>query len=57
MLDLVRLLYPYADTDTVHTRLDEDLLILVACNSQWVQEDLGGACSFYLWDIVSLRCL
>ena len=41
MLDLVRLLYPYADSDTVDTWLDEDFLILITCNRQWIQEDLG----------------
>jgi hypothetical protein len=41
MLNLVSLLYPYADTDTVDAWLNEDFLVLVACNSQWVQEDFG----------------
>lgn len=36
MLDLIRLFYSYADTNTVDTRLNEYLLILVACDSQWV---------------------
>lgn len=41
MFDLVRLLDSYADTDTVHARLNQDLLVFIACNSQWIQEDLG----------------
>ena len=41
MFNLVRLLNPYADSDTVDAWLNEDFLILVACNSQRIQEDLG----------------
>lgn len=36
MLDLVRLLYPYAHTHTVDRRLDEDTFFLVSRDGQWV---------------------
>ena len=36
MLDLVRLLYPYANTHTVHRGLDEDTFFLVSRYGQWV---------------------
>lgn len=41
MLDLIGLFYSYTNPDTVDARLDEHLLILVACDNQWIQEDLG----------------
>ena len=36
MLDLVRLLYSYANPDAVDAGLDEDLLVLIACDGQWI---------------------
>lgn len=57
MFDLVGLLYPDADADTVDTRLNEDLLIFVAGDVQRVQQELGGAAGFDFGDIVSFRGL
>ena len=36
MFDLVRLLYSYADTDTIDAGFDEDFLIFVSRNGQRV---------------------
>ena len=42
MLNFVGLLYSNADTDTVHTGFDIDLLVFVAGDGQGVEEELGG---------------
>ena len=39
VLDLICLLYPNADADTVDAGLDEDTLVLIARDGQRVQED------------------
>lgn len=57
MFDLICLFYPDADTDTVDTWLDKDLLIFVAGDVERVQQELGGATGFNLGDIVSFRGL
>lgn len=57
VFDLVCLFYPDADTDTVDTWLDKDLLIFVAGNVQRVQQELGRATGFDLGDIVSFSGL
>ena len=57
MLYLVCLLNPYTDTDTVDTRLNEDLLIFVPRDCQRIEENFGRACSFHLRDIMSFRGL
>jgi hypothetical protein len=41
MLDLIRLFYPYADTHTVHRRLNKDTFFLVSRYSQRVEDELG----------------
>lgn len=38
MLNLICLFYSYADSHTVHTGLDEDLLILISRNSHRIQQ-------------------
>lgn len=53
VFNLVCLLYPDADADTVDTWFDEDLLIFVARDVQRVQQELGGATGFDFGDIVS----
>lgn len=57
MFDLICLLYPDTDTDTVDTWLNEDLLIFVAGDVQRVQQELGRASGFDFGDIVSFRGL
>ena len=54
MLNLVGLLYPYADPYTVDTGFDQHLLILVPRYRQRIEEDFGRRCCFYFGDIVSL---
>jgi len=39
VFNLVGLLYPYADPDTVDTRLDEDTFVLVAGDREGIEED------------------
>lgn len=41
MLNLIRLLYPYAHTHAVHRRLDEDTFFLVSRHGQWVEDEFG----------------
>lgn len=53
VLNLVGLLYPNADADTVDTWLDENLLVLVARDVQGVEQELGGAGGLDFGDIVS----
>ena len=53
-LNLVRLLDLDADADRVDARLDQDPLVLVACDRQGRQENLGRGLGFDLGDIVSL---
>ena len=38
MLDLIGLFYPYADSDTVDTGLNENLLVFVPGNGHRIQE-------------------
>ena len=57
MLNLIRLLYPNADTNTVHARFDEHLFVLIARNRKGVEEEFGGALGFDLGDVMSLGCL
>lgn len=57
MLDLVRLLYSDAHADTVHTRLDKHLLVLVSRNSQGVQQQFGRAASLDFRYVMSFRRL
>ena len=54
MLNFICLLYSYANTDTVDTGLNEDLLVFIARNSQRIKENFGGAGGFNLWDVVPL---
>jgi len=41
MLDFIRLLDPYADSHTIHRRLDEDTFFLVSRHGQWVEDEFG----------------
>jgi hypothetical protein len=59
VLNLIRLLYPYADTHAVHRRLDEDTLLLVPRNGQWVEDEFGRGIRLDFGNIVpfaGLRC-
>ncbi len=40
VLDLVCLLYSYADSYAVDTRLYEDLLVLITSDCEWIQQNL-----------------
>lgn len=42
MFDLICLLNPNADADTVHTGFNEDLLVLVSRNRQGIEDELWG---------------
>jgi len=53
VLDLIGLLYPYADSHTVDTRLDEHPFILITRNSKGIQEDFWRACGLNFWNVVS----
>src|SRR5947207_15573676 len=57
MFDLICLLYTNADPNTINTRLNENLFILITGNSERVEQDLGRTGGLYFWDIMSLRCL
>lgn len=57
VLNLVRLLYPYADAHTVDRGLDEDSLFLVSRHGKRVEDQLGRGASFDLGDIVSFTSL
>lgn len=57
VLNLVCLLDSYADSHTIDAWLYEDLLILIARYRQRVEQDFGGAGSFYFWHIMSFRGL
>ena len=57
VLDFVGLLDFDADPDAVDTWLNEDFLVIVPGHCQRVQQDLWGAGSFDLWDIMPLRNL
>jgi hypothetical protein len=41
VLDLIGLLDPDADPYTVDTWFNEDFLVLVARNGEWIQQDFG----------------
>jgi hypothetical protein len=53
ILYFIGLLYSDTDADTVDARFDENLLILISCNSEGVQEYFRGGCGFDFRDIVS----
>lgn len=53
VLYLVRLLDPYANPYAVDARLYEDLLVFVAGDSEWVEENFWGAGGLDLWNVVS----
>jgi len=53
MLDLVRLLYPYAYAHAVDTRLDQDLFVLIAGDCERVEQHFRGTGRFDLRDIMS----
>lgn len=57
MLNLVGLLDLDADANRIDTGLDQDTLVLVSRNCQWLQEDLWGCLCLNLRDIVSLGSL
>lgn len=59
MLDFIRLFYSDADTNTVHARFNEDLLVFVPGNRQGVEDKFWRATGFDLGYIVpfgGLRC-
>lgn len=49
---LVGLLYPDADANTVDAGLYENLLVFISGDSQRIEEDFGGCCSFDFGDVV-----
>lgn len=57
VLDFIRLLDLYADSHAVDAGLNEDTLVLVARNSQRIEQDFRRASSFYFRNIVPFRCL
>lgn len=57
VLDLVRLLYPYAHAHAVDRGLDEHALFLVSGHGQGVEDELGRGSRFDLGDIMSFGCL
>ena len=57
VLDLIRLFYFDADSDTIDARLDQDFLILIAGDGQGVEEDFWRAGGFDFRDIMAFRCL
>ncbi len=57
VFDLIRLLYSDTDSNTVDARFDQDFLILVAGDGQWVEEDFWRAGGFDFRDIMALRSL
>lgn len=54
MLNFVGLLYSNANTDTVHTGLDKNLLIFVSRNCQRIEKYFWGGGSFDLGYVMSL---
>lgn len=54
VFDFIRLFYPYAHSDAVHTGFNEDLLVLIPRNRQRIQKQFGRRGSLDLGDIVSL---
>ena len=54
MFNLVRLFNPNADTDTVHTRFDEDFLIFIARDGKRVKKEFRRALGLDFWYIMSL---
>ena len=57
VFDLIGLLYFDADSNAVYARFDEDFLVLIAGDSQWVEKDFWRAGGFDFGDIVAFRCL
>ena len=57
VFDLVCLLDPDADADTVDAGLDKDTLVLIAGDSQGIQKDFGRGLSFDLGDIMAFGSL
>lgn len=54
VLNLICLLYPYADSHTIDGRLNKYALFLISGNGKWVQQHFGGGLGFDLGNIVSL---
>lgn len=54
MFNLVRLFNPNADTDTVHTRFDEDFLIFVTRDGKRVEKEFRRALGLNFRYIMSL---
>lgn len=54
MLDLICLLDPNAHTHAVDRWLNEDLLVLVAGDCEWIEQHFWGRCGFDLGNIMSL---
>ena len=52
VFDLVCLLNPNADADTVHTGLDEHLLVLVSRDCEGVEDEFGGGLGLDLGDVM-----
>ena len=57
VLDLIRLLYFNADSDTVNARFDQNFLVLIAGDGQRIKEHFWRAGGFNLGNIVAFRCL
>jgi hypothetical protein len=54
MLDLIRLLDPYAHSHAIDRRLDEDSLFLITGDCERVEEDFGRGGCFDFGHIVAL---
>lgn len=57
LLNLIGLLDLNANTHTVHGRLDQHVLVLVATHRQWHQHSLGRVSCLDLGDVVPLNDL
>lgn len=54
VLDLVRLLDPYTNSNTIYAWLDEDLLVLIARYRERIEKDFWRAGGFNFWDVMPL---